>query len=191
MNLECRFLISHFEIFSYSGSSTIRLYLIKKKYMGLSSLSGFRVWGGFFVSELTVFNNTVWNLLAMKRACTDPPPVKSSNDTLLFSWSWNSSSILGERDCVGPSMPRTEAVLCSAFCRTHLPLPENESFSPLVWRHHIQCLAGLIALQPSWNNTPPTDVWMFPFSGMKWQLQNRVLVIWIASCASSCERSLK
>lgn len=45
--------------------------------MRLSSLSA--LWW-VFVSELTEFNNTVWNLLTMKSACTEPPPVKTSND---------------------------------------------------------------------------------------------------------------
>lgn len=88
----------------------------------------------------------------MKSSCTDPPPVKSSNDTLLLSWNWNSRGILGERDCVGPSVPWTEAVLCSAFSRTHLPLPENE-FLPSGVETPGSCLAGFLALQPAWNNT--------------------------------------
>lgn len=93
------------------------------------------LWGVFLLSELTGFNSADQNLLAMKRACTEPPSVKTSSDSLLLTWTWrNSLSILGERGCVGPSMPWTEVLLCSAFCWTCLPLPENEDFCPLVWR---------------------------------------------------------
>lgn len=94
------------------------------------------------VSEFTGFNNAGRDLLAMKRACTDPPSVKASSDSPLLSWTW----IISRSILEGKGLCRSFGATgwgSSACCRAHSPLSENESFCPLVWR------------QPSYGKSVP------------------------------------
>lgn len=52
---------------------------------------------GFWVPEWTGFNNAVKSLLAMERACADPPSVRTSSDSPLHSWAWRAALASLER----------------------------------------------------------------------------------------------